>query len=197
MKIVLIDNYDSFTYNLKSLLVQVGVNVKVVRNDKVKLDSIEGTDAIVFSPGPGIPSEAGQLLEIIETFHLTKPMLGICLGMQAIGEVFGAKLELMEKPIHGFSGQIQFESEPIFEELTDGFEAARYHSWVVNENSIIHPLKVIAKSEDDKVMAIKHTELPIYGFQFHPESILTKVGKQLMINFLNEVKASTHAKVTK
>lgn len=197
MKIVLIDNYDSFTYNLKDLIEKAGAEVTVRRNDKVNFELIEECDALIFSPGPGIPAEAGQMLEIIQTYHPTKPILGICLGMQAIGEVFGAKLDLMEKPIHGFAGQIHHESDSIFDGLKNEFVAARYHSWALNEKSIIHPLKVIAKSEDDKVMAIKHVDQPIYGFQFHPESVLTEVGSQLMINFLNEIKVKSHAKVTR
>lgn len=197
MKILLIDNYDSFTYNLKALLETAGAEVKVQRNDKVLEESISEADALVFSPGPGIPEEAGQMMDIIQTYHPTKPMLGICLGMQAIGEIFGSELQLMERPIHGFSAQIAHQGDAIFSGLNANFEAARYHSWVVAENSIQLPLKVIAKSEDEKVMAIKHNEFPIYGFQFHPESVLTQLGIQLINNFLNEVKAYSYAKVTR
>ncbi|MFT4600712.1 MAG: anthranilate synthase/aminodeoxychorismate synthase-like glutamine amidotransferase [Arenicella sp.] len=196
MKILLIDNYDSFTYNLKSLLEKVGADVTVERNDRVNSESIENADALVFSPGPGIPSEAAQLMDIVQTYHTSKPMLGICLGMQAIGEIFGGELELMDRPIHGFSDRIVVKADSIFNGLEHGFDAARYHSWVVKESSIINPLKVIAKSPDEKVMAIKHFDLPIYGFQFHPESVLTEVGEQLMINFLSEVKVKSHAKIT-
>ena len=197
MKIILIDNYDSFTYNLKALIEQTGADVNVVRNDKVKLGAIENYDAIVFSPGPGIPSEAGQLLEIIQEFHLIKPMLGICLGMQAMGEIFGAELSLLDRPIHGFSAKIKHTGDAIFASLPFEFEAARYHSWVINPKTILNPLKVIAKTEDEKVMAIKHMDLPIYGFQFHPESVLTKEGIQLIKNFLIEAQKHQYAKVTR
>lgn len=196
MKILLIDNYDSFTYNLKALIEQTNAKVEVVRNDKVDTASIEKYDAIVFSPGPGVPSEAGQLLEIIQEFHLTKPMLGICLGMQALGEVFGADLVILERPIHGFSAKIKHFGDDLFKSLPSEFEAARYHSWVLDAKTILNPLKVIAKTEDMKVMAIKHVEFPIYGFQFHPESVLTKVGIHLIKNFLTEAKKYQYAKVT-
>ncbi len=197
MKILLIDNYDSFTYNLKALLETTGAKVEVERNDQVKSESILAADVIVFSPGPGIPDEAGELMDIIQMYHPTKPMLGICLGMQAIGEIFGSELQLMNRPIHGFSGQITHQADAIFKGVNAQFEAARYHSWVLKEESVHHPLAVIAKSEDQKVMAIKHSQFPIYGFQFHPESVLTEVGVQLINNFLNEVKAESYAEVTK
>ena len=197
MKILLIDNYDSFTYNLKALLEKVGASVIVERNDCVQAESLVSADAIVFSPGPGIPSEAGQMMDVIQSYHLSKPMLGICLGMQGISEIFGANLELMQRPIHGFSAKLIHSADSIFEGIQETFNAARYHSWIVAENSIQYPLKSIAKSEDGKVMAIKHSEYPIYGFQFHPESVLTKVGDRLITNFLNEVKAYSYEKITR
>jgi len=197
MKILLIDNYDSFTYNLKASLEKAGAEVIVERNDQVQSESISKADALVFSPGPGIPSEAGQLMDVIQTYHPSKPMLGICLGMQAIGEIFGSELQLMKRPIHGFSAEISHEGDTIFTGVNEQFKAARYHSWVLSENSVHHPLKVIAKSDDKKVMAIKHSQFPVYGFQFHPESVLTEVGVQLITNFLNEVKAYSYAEVTR
>jgi anthranilate synthase component 2 len=169
----------------------------VFRNDKVDVSTIANYDALVFSPGPGVPSMAGQMFEIIQEFHLSIPMLGICLGMQAIGEIFGANLVLLDRPIHGFSAKIKHFGDDLFKSLPLEFEAARYHSWVLEAKSILNPLKVIAETEDEKVMAIKHSQLPIYGLQFHPESVLTKAGIQLIKNFLTEAKKHQYAKVTR
>ncbi|MEO9531386.1 MAG: aminodeoxychorismate/anthranilate synthase component II [Crocinitomicaceae bacterium] len=196
MKILLIDNYDSFTYNLKSLLEECGAKVLVKRNDKIQSSDIEKSEAIVFSPGPGIPSEAGQMMDIIQEYYLNKPMLGICLGMQAIGEIFGGELKNLDRPIHGFGAKILHQGDPIFSSLPFEFEAARYHSWVLDKKTILAPLSVLASTKDNQVMAIKHLEFPIYGFQFHPESVLTLNGAQLIKNFIIEAKKYNYAKVT-
>lgn len=197
MKILLVDSYDSFTYNLKSLLMKNGAEVIVLRNDKVTDRDIDFADALVFSPGPGIPSEAGQMLELIQEFYLTKPILGICLGMQGIGEIFGASLSQLNKPIHGFGASVKHNGDNIFASLPFEFKAARYHSWVLEFKTVLEPLKIIAETEDKKVMAIKHQDFPIYGFQFHPESILTEVGNQLIQNFMTEAKNYNYAKITR
>jgi anthranilate synthase component 2 len=197
MKILLLDNYDSFTYNLKSLLAANGAEVKVLRNDKIEKAELENAEALVFSPGPGIPSEAGQMMEIIQEYYLSKPILGICLGMQAIGEIFGASLELLDRPIHGFGATVKHSGDHIFASLPFEFTAARYHSWVLESSTVLAPLQVIAQTEDNKVMAVKHQEFPVYGFQFHPESILTESGNQLIQNFMTEAKKYTYAKVTR
>ncbi|MBD3637620.1 MAG: aminodeoxychorismate/anthranilate synthase component II [Crocinitomicaceae bacterium] len=188
MKAVLIDNYDSFTYNLYAQLVEMGLQVDVYRNDKVQLKQLEQYDLFFFSPGPGIPNEAGDLLRIIDQFKDTKPMLGICLGMQAIGEVFGSALKLIEKPLHGVSRPVRHFGDLIFEGIASPFEAARYHSWAIDSNQISSDLRVIAESENKDVMAVKHAYYPIFGFQFHPESILTEVGDTLIKNFIQTVK---------
>jgi anthranilate synthase component 2 len=187
MKILLIDNYDSFVYNLYQYFDEEGCEVTVHRNDEVMLSDIDGFDALVLSPGPGIPSNAGLLEEIIAKFK-TKPMLGICLGMQAIGEVFGGDLELLEKPLHGFSTEIEHYNHTIFNKVPDSFNVGRYHSWVVNENSLNNKFEILSRDKNGQLMAIKHGDYPMYGFQFHPESVLTDNGRQLITNFLNEVK---------
>lgn len=183
MKITLIDNYDSFTYNLKALLLETGAEVEVLRNDKVSLDELQKSDALVYSPGPGIPDEAGMMKTVIRTFAQDKPQLGICLGMQAMAEVFGSALTLMERPIHGFSSDIHHRGDALFTTIPSTFEAAHYHSWVVDPQTITSDLEVIATTTDQRVMAIKHTRFPLYGFQFHPESVLTPLGSKLIHNF--------------
>lgn len=197
MKGALIDNYDSFTYNLKALFEAEGAQLDVFRNDKVTLSQLQSYDYLVFSPGPSIPHEAGDLLKIIDEFKFSKPMLGICLGMQAIAEVFGAKLELLEKPLHGVSKIVTHFGDPLFNELETFFEAGRYHSWGVSNHHFPPELEIIAVSVEKKIMAIKHTELPIYGFQFHPESVLTGAGEKLISNFLNKIQINQNETVVR
>jgi anthranilate synthase/aminodeoxychorismate synthase-like glutamine amidotransferase len=187
MKILLIDNYDSFVYNLYQYFDEAGCDVIVERNDKVDLDKVDSYDALILSPGPGIPKDAGLLKEIITRFK-TKPMLGICLGMQAIGEVFDGQLDLLEKPLHGFSKEIEHYNNPIFNEVPKLYTVGRYHSWVVNENSLNSKFEILSRDKDGQLMGIKHQNYPMYGFQFHPESVLTNNGRQLIKNFLKEVK---------
>jgi len=187
MKILLIDNYDSFVYNLYQYFDEAGCNVTVQRNDKVVLNEVDSYDALILSPGPGVPSNAGLLKEIIEKFK-TKPMLGICLGMQAIGEVFNGNLELLDKPLHGFSTDVIHYNHSIFKSVPQSFSVGRYHSWVVNEDSIKHQFEILSRDKSGQLMAIKHLSYPMYGFQFHPESVLTDNGRQLITNFLKEVK---------
>lgn len=185
MKIVIIDNYDSFTYNLSHLLKELGADVTVVRNDKFELKDLEQYDKIVLSPGPGIPSEAGLLLEVIRTYAGRKPILGVCLGHQAIGEVFGASLENLKEVYHGVQTEgTQMGNDYIFDGLPERVMMGRYHSWVVAKDSVPECLEVTAMSDDGEIMAMRHRQYNIHGIQFHPESVLTPEGKTIVGNFL-------------
>lgn len=190
----LIDNYDSFTYNLKALFETQGAELDVFRNDKVSIEQLNQYDYLVLSPGPSRPKDAGDLLEIIETFKYDKPIFGVCLGMQAIAEVFGGELMLLEKPLHGISKMVTHFGDSIFDGLDTYFEAGRYHSLAVSKENFPQELEVIAVSVEKKIMAIKHVELPIYGFQFHPESILTADGGLMVNNFLNQININKNEK---
>ena len=191
MKIVIIDNYDSFTYNLAHLIKELGAEVTVYRNDEPEVqalidnaDNIE-FDKIVLSPGPGIPSEAGLLLDVIRTFAGKKPMLGVCLGHQAIGEVFGGQLTNLSDVFHGVATEgTQFGNDPIFEGLPKRIVMGRYHSWVVSKDGFPSCLEITAESDEGQVMALRHKEYDIHGIQFHPESVLTTEGKTMIGNWL-------------
>ena len=185
MKIVIIDNYDSFTYNLSHLLKELGAEVDVVRNDKFELKDLEQYDKIVLSPGPGITSEAGLLLDVLRTYAGRKPILGVCLGHQAIGEVFGASLENLKEVYHGVQTDgTQLGNDYIFEGLPERVMMGRYHSWVVAKDSVPECLEVTAMSDDGEIMAMRHRQYDIHGIQFHPESVLTPEGKTIVGNFL-------------
>ena len=185
MKIVIIDNYDSFTYNLSHLLKELGAEVEVVRNDKFELKDLEQYDKIVLSPGPGIPSEAGLLLDVIRTYAGRKPILGVCLGHQAIGEVFGASLENLKEVYHGVQTEgTQLGNDYIFDGLSERVMMGRYHSWVVAKDSVPECLEVTAMSDDGEIMAMHHRQYDIHGIQIHPESVLTPEGKTIVGNFL-------------
>lgn len=185
MKIVIIDNYDSFTYNLSHLLKELGAEVDVVRNDKFELKDLEQYDKIVLSPGPGIPSEAGLLLDVIRTYAGRKPILGVCLGHQAMGEVFGASLENLKEVYHGVQTDgTQLGNDYIFEGLPERVMMGRYHSWVVAKDSVPECLEMTAMSDDGEIMAMRHRQYDIHGIQFHPESVLTPEGKTIVGNFL-------------
>ena len=185
MKIVIIDNYDSFTYNLSHLLKELGAEIDVVRNDKFELKDLEQYDKKVLSPGPGIPSEAGLLLDVIRTYAGRKPILGVCLGHQAIGEVFGASLENLKEVYHGVQTEgTQLGNDYIFEGLPERVMMGRYHSWVVAKDSVPECLEVTAMSDDGEIMAMRHRQYDIHGIQFHPESVLTPEGKTIVGNFL-------------
>ena len=185
MKIVIIDNYDSFTYNLSHLLKEMGAEVDVVRNDKFKLKDLEQYDKIVLSPGPGIPSEAGLLLDVIRTYAGRKPILGVCLGHQAIGEVFGASLENLKEVYHGVQTEgTQLGNDYIFEGLPERVMMGRYHSWVVAKDSVPDCLEMTTMSDNGEIMAMRHRQYDIHGIQFHPESVLTPEGKTIVGNFL-------------
>jgi len=185
-KIVVIDNYDSFTYNLVHLLQELDQEYVVWRNDKFKLEDIDAFDKILLSPGPGIPEEAGLLLDVIRTYAPHKSILCICLGQQAIAEVFGGTLFNMEKPLHGVATNITVvdESEKLFRDFPKDSKIGRYHSWAVNKDTLPASLKVTAIDENGIIMALTHTEYDVRGMQFHPESVLTTNGKKLIENWL-------------
>ena len=185
MKIVIIDNYDSFTYNLSHLIKEIGAEVKVIRNDQFTLNQLEPFDKIVLSPGPGIPSEAGLLLDVIKTYKGRKPILGVCLGHQAIGEVFGGTLENLSDVFHGVATEgTQFSNDYIFDSLSKRITMGRYHSWVVSRENFPTCLEVTAVSDEGQIMALKHKNYDIHGIQFHPESVLTPEGKTIVKNFI-------------
>ena len=186
-KIIVIDNYDSFTYNLVHLVKELtGKPVDVFRNDQIELDAIEEYDTIILSPGPGIPDEAGRLKEIIKRFALTKKMLGVCLGQQAIGEVFGSKLKNLDEVFHGIETPMTQTDIPcsLFDGIDKTFPAGRYHSWVIDRDTLSDDLEITCSDDYDEIMGIKHKEYKVYAIQFHPESVLTPDGKTMMSNFL-------------
>ncbi|MGB7526717.1 anthranilate synthase component II [Sphingobacterium cellulitidis] len=184
--ILVIDNYDSFTYNLVHLLQELKESYVVVRNDKFNLEDVEKYDKILLSPGPGIPEEAGLLLDVIRTYAPTKSILGICLGQQAIAEVFGGKLFNMPKPLHGVATSIHITDpyEPLFHNFPEDSKIGRYHSWAVDPNTLPEDLKVTAVDPNGVIMALTHSKYDVKGMQFHPESILTDNGKTLIANWI-------------
>ncbi len=185
MKIVIIDNYDSFTYNLAHLVQELGAQVTVFRNDQFELSQLESFSKIILSPGPGIPSEAGLLLDVIRTYAGKKPILGVCLGHQAIGEAFGGQLENLSDVFHGVATEgTQLGNDPIFAGLPSRITMGRYHSWVVSKNGFPSCLEITAESDEGQIMALKHKTLNIRGIQFHPESVLTPDGKKMLQNWL-------------
>jgi anthranilate synthase component 2 len=184
-KILLIDNYDSFTYNLVHLILSLGYEVDVRRNDEITLAAVEAYDKILLSPGPGIPSEAGLLLEIVRQFGATKSILGVCLGHQAIGEVFGAELINLKEVHHGIASQINITTdELLFKGMEKSFEAGRYHSWAVSPVGFPDTLEVTALDDSGEIMALRHKTYDVRGVQFHPESVLTPQGARIMQNWL-------------
>ncbi len=184
--ILVIDNYDSFTFNLVHLLNETGHEATVWRNDKFDLADIHAFDKILLSPGPGIPSEAGLLPDVIRMYAPTKSILGICLGMQAIAEVFGAQLYNLSRPVHGRATQIEVldKAESLFANCPATFKAGRYHSWAVCRDHFPEELNITARDADGVIMALSHVNLDVKGVQFHPESILTEHGKQIINNWL-------------
>lgn len=185
-KCVVVDNYDSFTYNLVHLIKEIGADVTVVRNDGFRLEALAAFDRIVLSPGPGIPSEAGLLKEVIRHYAGIKPILGVCLGHQAIAEVFGARLSNLPDVFHGVSTAVKrLADTPLFAGLPEHFPVGRYHSWIVERESMPDCLEITAESSEGLVMALHHRTYNIHGIQFHPESVLTPDGKRIMANWLN------------
>lgn len=185
-KIVIIDNYDSFTYNLSHLVKELGADVTVFRNDKFAMQQLASFDKIILSPGPGIPSEAGLLLETIRTYAGKKPILGVCLGHQAIGECFGGRLTNLSDVYHGVATPItQTADDYLFQGLQRTFDVGRYHSWVVDAEEFPACLEVTSVSEEGFIMSLRHREYDIRGIQFHPESVLTPYGNSIIKNWLD------------
>lgn len=183
--IILIDNYDSFTYNLVHYLMELGAEVKVIRNDAMSADEViaEKPDGVVISPGPGTPESAGICIELIKKAE-SLPILGVCLGHQSIAEAFGGKVVRGEKPMHGKVSQVFHHGKSVFMDLPSPFNATRYHSLVVEKPTLPEVLQITAETEDGVIMGISHVQRPIHGVQFHPESIASEHGHQLIKNFL-------------
>ncbi|WP_436515784.1 anthranilate synthase component II [Ekhidna sp. To15] len=186
-KVLVIDNYDSFTYNLVHILRELGVGdqMKIVRNDQFELDEVENYDQVLLSPGPGLPKNAGLMPKVIERFAGSKNILGVCLGHQGIGETFGGRLFNLPKVYHGMVTPIeQVVDDPIFKGLPSSFNVCRYHSWVIEKDSLPEDIEVTSIAENGNIMSIRHKEYNVRGVQFHPESIMTEHGKVLMQNWL-------------
>lgn len=186
--ILLIDNYDSFTYNLYQLLARDGRDVKVVRNDQITLEEIEALkpEAIVISPGPGRPEESGVCIELVRRFASVVPILGVCLGHQAIGAAFGAEVVRAEAVVHGKRSLVFHTRQGCFERVSLPFQAGRYHSLVIEKQTLPSDLSIEAETADGTIMAVRHRHYPCFGIQFHPESILTEQGEMLIANFLKQ-----------
>jgi anthranilate synthase component II len=191
MKILVIDNYDSFTYNLVHAIKKIsGLQVDVFRNDEIALEDIEKYDKIVLSPGPGLPNEAGLLLDIIKKYAPAKSILGVCLGHQAIGEAFGGRLHNMNRVIHGMATPVTLTltKSNLFNELPETFDVGRYHSWIVEKEHLPECFEVTSYDENSNIMSMKHKEFDVEGVQFHPESVLTPLGEKIIENWLNSNK---------
>lgn len=186
MKVLVLDNYDSFTYNLVQMIEQiVGKNVTVARNDEIDLEDIEKFDKMVLSPGPGIPSEAGILLEVIKHFYDKKPILGVCLGQQAIAEAFGGSLINLKEIFHGVAIEAKTIKDcKLLKNLPTKLEVGRYHSWAVDPQNFPSGLEITSVDKDGMIMSIQHKKYDVHGVQYHPESILTPLGKDILKNFL-------------
>jgi len=186
MKILVLDNYDSFTYNLVHIIRELGYDYEVHRNDKISIDEVNRFDKILLSPGPGIPDEAGIMKEVIRKYGPTKSILGVCLGHQGIAEVYGAKLYNIEKVLHGVTSTIQIKnvSSLLFKGVPANFRITHYHSWAVVPESINGEMQVTAVNGSGLVMAISHTKYNVHGVQFHPESVMTEHGKEILLNWI-------------
>lgn len=188
MKILVLDNYDSFTYNLVYILRSLGYGdrMDIYRNDKINLEAVDQYDKILLSPGPGVPSEAGIMPDLLKAYADKKSILGICLGHQAIGEAFGGTLTNLKEVLHGVGTSVKIEQDLLFEGFTDTFNIGRYHSWVINESTLSPDLKVIARSQDNQIMGVCHRTFDVRGLQFHPESILTEHGVKIIENWVKK-----------
>ena len=185
MKILVLDNYDSFTYNLVHIIRELGYEMDVIRNNKIEVDAIKQYDKILLSPGPGIPDEAGIMKEVVRTYGASKSILGVCLGHQGIAEVFGGSLINIPKVLHGVTSTVEVvEDDILFKGIPEKFTATHYHSWAVVKESLPGELKITAVNDEGIVMAIAHTSFDIRGVQFHPESIMTEHGKEMINNWL-------------
>jgi anthranilate synthase/aminodeoxychorismate synthase-like glutamine amidotransferase len=188
--ILMIDNYDSFTYNLFQYLCQIGADVKVVRNDAVELSELDtwDIDGIVISPGPGVPETAGISVSVIKHYSGNLPILGVCLGHQSIGYAFGGKVVPAKRLMHGKTSTIAADGKSIFKGITKPFQAMRYHSLAISRDGLPDCLEITAESEDLEIMGLRHRNHPTEGIQFHPESIMTPIGKRLLRNFVKQLK---------
>jgi anthranilate synthase component 2 len=187
MKVLVLDNYDSFTYNLVQYIQEIlGQKIDVFRNDEISLEAVDAYDVIILSPGPGLPSEAGIMPELIKKYAPSKQILGVCLGHQAIGEAFGGQLENLTHVYHGIETAVDIliEDDMIFQSVDKKFQAGRYHSWVVSRENFPPALEVTAVAENEVIMAMRHRDYAIWGLQFHPESIMTAQGMKMLQNFL-------------
>ncbi|EGK60141.1 anthranilate synthase component II [Centipeda periodontii DSM 2778] len=189
--LLLLDNYDSFTYNVYQLLTNIGAEVEVVRNDAMTVDEIraKGYKGIVISPGPGLPKDAGITEDVIRELGTETPILGICLGHQAIGEVFGGKIVRAHEIVHGKAAPIRHHGTGIYRNIHAGTQVARYHSLIIERESLPDVLEITSDLGDGTIMGVRHKELPIEGIQFHPESILTREGRTMMENYLTDIEA--------
>lgn len=188
MKILMIDNYDSFTYNLVQYLMELGADLMVMRNDQVTAEEIVESikpDALVISPGPGRPEKAGNCLDIVRCCHREFPILGVCLGHQAIGQAFGGRITYAPTLMHGKVSKINHNGHKLFFDVPKSFAATRYHSLIVNRETLPDTFNILAETDDDLIMAMKYKRFPTYGIQFHPESIMTPEGKKILANFLD------------
>jgi len=186
-KVLIIDNYDSFTYNLVHVVEEIlGHEIEVRKNDQLTIDEVEGYEYIILSPGPGLPEDAGLLKEIIRTYRGKKKIFGVCLGLQAIGEVYGCELANLDKVFHGIKSEISItdDSSPIYNSLPEKIEAGRYHSWVINEDTLTSELAVTARAASGQIMSVEDRANHVYAVQYHPESIMTPEGKTILTNFL-------------
>lgn len=186
MKILVLDNYDSFTYNLVHIIKSLGYTMDIFRNDKISVEEVKRYDKILLSPGPGIPDEAGIMKSVIKTYGPSKSILGVCLGHQGIGEVYNAKLFNIPKVLHGVTSETEVtdKDEYLFKGVTSKFQATHYHSWAVVPESINGDLKITATNHEGLVMAMRHTRYDVRGVQFHPESIMTPEGPKMIANWL-------------
>jgi anthranilate synthase component 2 len=187
IKIAMIDNYDSFTYNLVFYLKKItGMPVQVFRNDRFRLSDLEEFSHLILSPGPGLPQESGALLDVIKAYVERRSILGICLGHQALAEVAGGKLRQLSTVFHGKSSRVRIiHPDPIFRHLPEEFSAGRYHSWVIDKGALPKRIRVLALSEDGEIMAIRYKDRPVWGLQFHPESVLTPEGIRILENWIH------------
>lgn len=186
-KILVLDNYDSFTYNLVHILKEIATSnpLDVIRNNKISLKEVDAYSHILLSPGPGLPADAGIMPDLIKAYAPKKNILGICLGHQAIGEAFGGSLSNLQQVFHGIATEIsQICEDPILKGLPKKFKVCRYHSWIVNEHDLPEPLVITSRDEAGSIMSIRHKEFKVFGLQFHPESIMTEHGKEMINNWL-------------
>lgn len=191
MKILVIDNYDSFTYNLVQYIRElVSYPMDVFRNDAISIEDVDAYDIIILSPGPGLPSQSGITSEVIKRYHQSKSIFGVCLGQQAIGEVFGGQLENLKKVYHGVATSVRIlKDDVLFRDLPNHIQAGRYHSWIVRKEAFPEVLEITAEDEQGTIMALRHRQYNVRGVQFHPESILTPDGKKILANFFEHAYA--------